>query len=47
MTTFRKNKNNYYPNLLRDIEYLACECRKYYSYINGTKVFEGKNKFIP
>ena len=25
-----------------DIEYLACECRKYYSYINKTKFFEGK-----
>lgn len=30
-----------------DIEYLSCECRKYYSYINGTKKFEGKNLFIP
>jgi len=29
-----------------DIEYLSCECRKYYSYVNGTKVFQGKNKFI-
>jgi hypothetical protein len=28
-----------------DIEYLSCECRKYYSYINGTKQFEGKNVF--
>ncbi len=28
-----------------DIEYLACECRKYYSYVNGTKSFEGKNLF--
>ena len=28
-----------------DIEYLSCECRKYYSYINGTKKFEGKNLF--
>ncbi len=28
-----------------DIEYLACECRKYYSYVNGTKAFEGKNRF--
>jgi predicted ATPase len=28
-----------------DIEYLSCECRKYYSYVNGTKVFEGKNVF--
>jgi predicted ATPase len=30
-----------------DIEYLSCECRKYYSYKNGTKEFEGKNVFIP
>mmetsp|Transcript_131717 Transcript_131717/g.232918 ORF Transcript_131717/g.232918 Transcript_131717/m.232918 type:complete len:331 (-) Transcript_131717:67-1059(-) len=30
-----------------DIEYLCCECRKYYSYVNGTKTFEGKNVFIP
>ena len=30
-----------------DIEYLSCECRKYYSYINGTKLFEGKNVFRP
>lgn len=30
-----------------DIEYLSCECRKYYSYVNGTKKFEGKNKFTP
>ena len=30
-----------------DIEYLSCECRKYYSYINGTKQFEGKNVFKP
>ncbi len=28
-----------------DIEYLCCECRKYYSYVNGTKRFEGKNIF--
>ena len=28
-----------------DIEYLSCECRKYYSYVNGTKLFEGKNVF--
>ncbi len=28
-----------------DIEYLSCECRKYYSYVNGTKGFEGKNVF--
>jgi len=30
-----------------DIEYLACECRKYFSYVNGTKAFEGKNVFRP
>ena len=30
-----------------DIEYLSCECRKYYSYVNGTKSFEGKNAFQP
>ena len=45
-------QKTYWPEAKRgfnpiDIEYLACECRKYYSYINGTKVFEGKNKFIP
>jgi hypothetical protein len=30
-----------------DIEYLSCECRKYYSYVNETKRFEGKNLFRP
>jgi predicted ATPase len=30
-----------------DIEYLACECRKYFSYVQGTKGFEGKNVFVP
>ena len=30
-----------------DVEYLSCECRKYYSYVNGTKAFEGKNCFVP
>ena len=30
-----------------DIEYLSCECRKYYSYVNGTKTFKGKNVFHP
>ena len=29
-----------------DIEYISCECRKYFSYKNGTKKFEGKNLFI-
>ena len=28
-----------------DVEYLSCECRKYFSYVNGTKRFEGKNVF--
>ena len=28
-----------------DIEYLSCECRKYYSYVHGTKKFTGKNLF--
>ena len=28
-----------------DIEYLSCECRKYFSYVHGTKRFEGKNVF--
>jgi hypothetical protein len=30
-----------------DIEYACCECRKYYSYITGTKKFEGRNLFTP
>ena len=29
------------------MEYLSCECRKYYSYVNGTKRYEGKNVFTP
>ena len=29
-----------------DVEYLCCECRKYYSYVNGTKRFEGRNAFV-
>merc|ERR1712118_645661 len=42
----------YWPEARRpfqpiDIEYLCCECRKYYSYVNGTKTFEGKNVFLP
>tara|TARA_B100000123_G_C25621682_1_gene380442 strand:+ start:34 stop:486 length:453 start_codon:yes stop_codon:yes gene_type:complete len=37
-------KRNFFPI---DIEYLSCECRKYYSYVNGTKQFEGKNLFKP
>jgi predicted ATPase len=42
----------YWPGAKRsfqpiDIEYLSCECRKYHSYVNGTKQFEGKNRFKP
>ena len=42
----------YWPEARRkftpiDIEYLCCECRKYYSYVNGTKRFEGRNRFTP
>ena len=37
-------KREFYPI---DIEYLSCECRKYHSYLNKTKVFEGKNIFTP
>ena len=37
-------KRNFHPI---DIEYLSCECRKYYSYVNGTKLFEGRNLFYP
>ncbi len=45
-----KFQSVYWPEAKRkftpiDIEYLSCECRKYYSYINGTKKFEGKNLF--
>ena len=45
-------QNEYWPEAKRpfqpiDIEYLSCECRKYYSYVNGTKLFEGKNIFNP
>ena len=45
-------QEEYWPEAKRplspiDIEYLSCECRKYYSYINGTKSFEGKNVFTP
>ena len=45
-------QKDYWPDARRtfqpvDIEYLSCECRKYYSYINGTKLFEGKNLFLP
>ena len=25
------------------MEYLSCKCRKYYSYVNGTKSYKGKN----
>lgn len=45
-------QKEYWPEAKRsfhpiDIEYLSCECRKYYSYVNKTKKFEGKNHFIP
>jgi hypothetical protein len=45
-------QDTYWPEARRtfmpiDIEYLSCECRKYFSYINGTKEFEGKNLFVP
>ena len=45
-------QKEYWPEAKRkfqpiDIEYLSCECRKYYSYVNGTKLFEGKNVFNP
>ena len=45
-------QREYWPEAKRafqpiDIEYLSCECRKYYSYVNGTKLFEGKNVFHP
>merc|ERR1712048_567474 len=45
-------QQEYWPDAKRrfqpiDIEYLCCECRKYYSYVNGTKTFEGKNVFTP
>ena len=36
-------KRTFYPIY---IEYQSCECRKYFSYINGTKKFEGKNRLI-
>tara|TARA_Y100001970_G_C14173337_1_gene825451 strand:- start:401 stop:1282 length:882 start_codon:yes stop_codon:yes gene_type:complete len=47
-----KLQNEYWPEAKRefypiDIEYLSCECRKYFSYVNGTKFFEGKNVFSP
>jgi len=49
MITLQKE---YWPEAKRafqpiDIEYISCECRKYYSYVNGTKQFEGKNIFRP
>lgn len=42
----------YWPEAKRsftpvDIEYLSCECRKYFSYLNGTKRFKGRNLFVP
>ena len=38
-----KAKREFYPI---DIEYQSCECRKYFSYVNGTKTFEGKNLLV-
>ena len=43
-------QNEYWPEAKRkffpiDIEYQSCDCRKYFSYVNGTKKFEGKNLF--
>ena len=45
-------QKEYWPDAKRefhpiDIEYLSCECRKYHSYLNKTKLFEGKNIFTP
>ena len=45
-------QKKYWPEAKRafqpiDIEYLSCECRKYYSYVNGTELFGGKNRFYP
>ena len=47
-----KLQATYWPESRRrftpiDIEYISCECRKYFSYINRTKKFEGKNLFVP
>ena len=47
-----KLQKKYWPDSKReflpiDIEYLSCESRKYYSYVNGTKEFKGKNVFTP
>ena len=44
-------QEKYWPNAKRkfypiDIEYQSCECRKYFSYVNGTKKFEGINLLI-
>ena len=43
-------QETYWPEARRalqpiDVEYLSCECRKYWSYKNETKRFEGKNRF--
>ena len=45
-------QESYWPEAKRrfqpiDVEYLSCECRKYFSYVNGTKQYEGKNVFKP
>ena len=44
-------QKEYWPNAKRefypiDIEYQSCECRKYFSYVNGTKTFEVKNLLV-
>ena len=44
-------QKEYWPNAKRefypiDIEYQSCECRKYFSYVNGTKTFKGKNLLV-
>ncbi|HIA83903.1 MAG TPA: hypothetical protein EYO06_03940 [Candidatus Marinimicrobia bacterium] len=44
-------QGEYWPSIRRqltpvDVEYISCENRKYFSYKNGTKLFEGKNLFI-
>lgn len=50
METMIELQEEYWPEAKRrfhpvDIEYLSCELRKYFSYKNGTKQFEGRNRF--
>ena len=52
MFLFIRTQATHWPEAKRafqpiDVEYLSCECRKYYSYVNGTKKYEGKNVFSP